>query len=102
MGATMRKKILIVTAAVVISGASAATAQQQQTTPQYQAGGFPISQHQMLVLQPSERHRQLLSRGPNKLAGARSFQFGRASAPIAPQTVQTIRGQNDGTVRSSA
>ena len=66
MGATMRKKILIVTAAVVISGASAATAQQQQTTPQYQAGGFPISQHQMLVLQPSARimEQQRLSRQP--------------------------------------
>jgi len=49
-----------------------------------------------------ERHRQLLSRGPYKLAGARSFQLGRASAPIAPHTVQTMRGQNDGTVSSSA
>jgi hypothetical protein len=41
------------TAAVVILGAtSAATAQQ---TPQYQVGGFPITPHQMLVLQPSAR-----------------------------------------------
>jgi hypothetical protein len=33
---------------------------------------------------------------PNKFAGARSFQFGLASAPIAPQTVQTMRGLKDG------
>ena len=32
----------------------------------------------------------------------RSFQLGLASAPIAPQTVQTIRGPKDGTARSSA
>jgi hypothetical protein len=30
------------------------------------------------------------------------IQFGRASAPIAPQTMQTMRGPNDGTTRSSA
>jgi len=82
MGATMRKKILIVTAAVVISGASAATAQQQQTTPQYQAGGFPISQHQMLVLQPSARitEQQRLSRQPtmdaSRAAQGRDFGIG--------------------------
>jgi len=82
MGATMRKKILIVTAAVVISGASAATAQQQQTTPQYQAGGFPISQHQMLVLQPSARitEQQRLSRQPtmdaSRAAKGRDFGIG--------------------------
>jgi hypothetical protein len=28
---------------------------------------------------------------PNRQAGARSFQLGRASAPIAPHTVQTTR-----------
>ena len=39
----------------------------------------------------------MLSRAPNKLAGARSFQLGRASAPIAPQIVETKRGPNDGT-----
>jgi hypothetical protein len=78
----MRKKILIVTAAVVISGASAATAQQQQTTPQYQAGGFPISQHQMLVLQPSARitEQQRLSRQPtmdaSRAATGRDFGIG--------------------------
>ena len=54
----MKKKILnaiaaALTAAIVILGAtSAATAQQ---TPQYQVGGFPITPHQMLVLQPSAR-----------------------------------------------
>jgi hypothetical protein len=65
----MKKKILNViaaalTAAVVILGAtSAATAQQ---TPQYQVGGFPITPHQMLVLQPSGRmgEQQRLSRQP--------------------------------------
>jgi hypothetical protein len=39
--------------------------------------------------------------GPNRLPGARSFQFGLASAPIASQTVQTIRGPNEGTATSS-
>jgi hypothetical protein len=65
----MKKKILNViaaalTAAVVILGAtSAATAQQ---TPQYQVGGFPITPHQMLVLQPSAKikEQQRLSRQP--------------------------------------
>jgi hypothetical protein len=33
--------------------------------------------------------------GPNKLRSARSFQFGRASAPIAPHTVHTMRGPPD-------
>src|SRR4029434_6701647 len=57
-GSSMKKKILnaiaaALTAAIVILGAtSAATAQQ---TPQYQVGGFPITPHQMLVLQPSAR-----------------------------------------------
>jgi len=65
----MKKKILnaiaaALTAAIVILGAtSAATAQQ---TPQYQVGGFPITPHQMLVLQPSARinEQQRLSRQP--------------------------------------
>ena len=30
----------------------------------------------------------------------RSFQFGRASAPMVPHFVHTIRGPNEGTVRS--
>jgi len=56
----MKKHILIVTAAaltaavVILSGTSAATAQQ----PQYQAGGFPITPHQMSVLQPSAKMRE--------------------------------------------
>jgi hypothetical protein len=37
---------------------------------------------------------------PNKLTGARSFQFGRTSAPIAPQAVQAMRGPKEGTVTS--
>jgi hypothetical protein len=54
----MKKQILIVTAAaltaavVVLSGTSAATAQQ---VPQYQVAGFPITQLQMSVLQPSAK-----------------------------------------------
>jgi hypothetical protein len=54
----MKKQILIVTAAaltaavVILSGTSAATAQQ---VPQYQVAGFPITQLQMLALQPSAR-----------------------------------------------
>ena len=63
----MKKQILIVTAAaltaavVILSGTSAATAQQ---TPQYQVGGFPITSHQMSVLQPSAKikEEQRLSR----------------------------------------
>ena len=39
---------------------------------------------------------------PNKLGGARSCQFGRASAPIAPHTVQTMRGPKAGTASPSA
>jgi hypothetical protein len=55
---SMKKQILIVTAAaltaavVVLSGTSAATAQQ---VPQYQVAGFPITQLQMSVLQPSAK-----------------------------------------------
>jgi hypothetical protein len=54
----MKKQILIVTAAaltaavVILSGTSAATAQQ---APQYQVAGFPITQLQMLALQPSAK-----------------------------------------------
>jgi hypothetical protein len=81
----MKKKILNVmaaalTAAVVILGAtSAATAQQ---TPQYQVGGFPITPHQMLVLQPSARmgEQQRLNRQPtmdaSRRAGVRDFGIG--------------------------
>ena len=69
----MKKQILIVTAltaaVVVLSGTSAATAQQ----PQYQVGGFPITTHQILVLQPSARMReqQRLSRQPTMDASRR-------------------------------
>jgi hypothetical protein len=71
----MKKQILIVTAAaltaaiVTLNGTSAATAQQ----PQYQVGGFPITAHQMLVLQPSARMReqQRLSRQPTMDASRR-------------------------------
>jgi hypothetical protein len=38
---------------------------------------------------------------PDKLCGDLSFQFGLASASTAPQTVQTMRGPNDGTTKSS-
>jgi hypothetical protein len=40
--------------------------QRLEQIPQYQAGGFPISPHQMLVLQPSARvtEQQRLSRQP--------------------------------------
>ena len=54
----MKKQILIVTAAaltaavVILSGTSAATAQQG---PQYQVAGFPMSPHQMSVLQLSAK-----------------------------------------------
>jgi hypothetical protein len=71
----MKKQILIVTAAaltaaiVMLNGTSAATAQR----PQYQVGGFPITTHQMLVLQPSARMReqQRLSRQPTMDASRR-------------------------------
>jgi hypothetical protein len=81
----MKKKILnaiaaVLTAAIVILGAtSAATAQQ---TPQYQVGGFPITPHQMLVLQPSARinEQQRLNRQPtmdaSRRAGVRDFGIG--------------------------
>jgi hypothetical protein len=62
----MKKHILIVTAATLtaaaVIGTSAATAQQ----PQYQIGSFPITAHQMSVLQPSGqmREQQRLNRQP--------------------------------------
>jgi hypothetical protein len=74
----MKKQILIVTAAtltaavVILSGTSAATAQQ---TPQYQVGGFPITPHQMLVLQPSAKikeQQRALSRQPAMDASRRA------------------------------
>jgi hypothetical protein len=72
----MKKQILIVTVAaltaavVILNGTRTATAQQ---TPQYQVGGFPITPHQMLVLQPSARMReqQRLSRQPTMDASRR-------------------------------
>jgi len=72
----MKKQMLIVTAAVLtaavifLSETSAATAQQ----PQYQVGGFPITQLQMSVLQPSAkmREQQRLSRQPTMDARRRS------------------------------
>jgi hypothetical protein len=74
----MKKQILIVTAAaltaavVILSGTSAATAQQ---APQYQVGGFPITQLQMSVLQPSAKitERQRLNRQPAMDASRRVF-----------------------------
>ena len=74
----MKKQIFIVTAAalaaavVILSGTSAATAQQ---TPQYQVGGFPITPHQMSVLQPSANitERQRLSRQPTMDASRRVY-----------------------------
>jgi hypothetical protein len=71
----MKKQILILTASaltaavVILNGTNAATAQQ----PQYQVGGFPITTHQMLVLQPSARMReqQRLSRQPTMDASRR-------------------------------
>jgi hypothetical protein len=84
-GQPMKKQILTVTAVavtgavVILNGTSAATAQQ---TPQYQVGSFPITPHQMLVLQPSARIReqQRLSRQPtmdaSRPAGSRDFGIG--------------------------
>ncbi|MGB8307871.1 MAG: hypothetical protein WCE36_28985 [Pseudolabrys sp.] len=40
--------------------------------------------------------------GYGRTGKERSFQFGRASAPIAPQIVQTMRGPKEGTVTPSA
>jgi len=85
----MKKRILNVIAAaltaavVILSATSAATAQQSSAQqPQYQVGGFPITPHQMLVLQPSARisEQQRLSRQPtmdaSRPAGSRDFGIG--------------------------
>ena len=84
-GQPMKKQILTVTAVavtgavVILNGTSAAIAQQ---TPQYQVGGFPITPHQMLVLQPSAKisEQQRFSRQPtmdaSRRAGARDFGIG--------------------------
>ena len=56
----MKRQILIVAAAaltaafVMPNGTRVASAQQ----PQYQVGGFPITELQMLVLQPSAKMRE--------------------------------------------
>jgi hypothetical protein len=83
-GQPMKKQILAVTAAavtgaVVILNGTSAIAQQ---TPQYQVGSFPITPHQMLVLQPSAKisEQQRLSRQPtmdaSRRAGVRDFGIG--------------------------
>ena len=40
--------------------------------------------------------------GPNRQADARSFQFGLTSPPIAPQTVQTMRGTEGQAITTSS
>ena len=82
----MKKQILKVTAAavtaaiVILNGTSAATAQQ---TPQYQVGGFPITPHQMNVLQPSakieEQQRLNRQRTMDASRGAVGRDFGAGS-----------------------
>ena len=81
----MKKQILIVTAValtavVILNGTSAATAQQTPQTPQYQVGGFPISPHQMSVLQPSpkikEQQRLAKQRTMDASKGAKYPDFG--------------------------
>ena len=59
---------------VILNGTSAATAQQTPQTPQYQVGGFPISPHQMSVLQPSAKikEQQRLSEQPTMDASRRA------------------------------
>ena len=90
----MKKQILIVTAAalaaavVILSGTSAATAQQ---TPQYQVGGFPMTPHQMSVLQPSANitERQRLRDNPQWTVEAcvsrswsRQYVYGLQCSPL--------------------
>src|SRR6516164_5410142 len=85
-GRPMKKQILKVSAAavtaaiVILNGTSAATAQQ---TPQYQVGGFPITQHQMNVLQPSakiqEQQRFNRQRTMDASRGAVGRDFGAGS-----------------------
>src|SRR5262249_27287918 len=80
-GRSMKKQILIATAATLtaavatFNGTTAATAQQ---TPQYQVGGFPITPHQMSVLQPSAQiiEQQRLSRTMDVSRGAAVRDFG--------------------------
>ena len=84
----MKKQILIVTAValtavVILNGTSAATAQQTPRTPQtpqYEVGGFPISPHQMSVLQPSakikEQQRLTKQRTMDASKGAKYPDFG--------------------------
>ena len=81
----MKKQILIVTAValtavVILNGTSAATAQQTPQTPQYQVGVFPISPHQMSVLQPSakikEQQRLTKQRTMDASKGAKYPDFG--------------------------
>lgn len=73
------KIVAALTAFVILDGTSVATAQQ---TPQYQVGGFPITPHQMLVLQPSARmsEQQRLSRQPtmdaSRVGRVRDFGIG--------------------------
>ena len=85
-GRSMKKQILIVTAValtaavVILNGTSAATAQQTPQTPQYQVGGFPVSPHQMSVLQPSakikEQQRLTKQRTMDASKGAKYPDFG--------------------------
>ena len=85
-GRPMKKQILIVTTAaltaafVILSGTRAATAQQ----PQYQVAGFPITQLQMSVLQPSakitEQQRLSLRRTMDASRGAVVRDFGLANS----------------------
>jgi hypothetical protein len=72
----MNKQILIGTAATliaVLSGTSAATAQH---VPQYQVGGFPITQLQMSVLQPSAKIKE-----QQRLSAQRTMDASRRAYP---------------------
>jgi hypothetical protein len=72
----MKKQILIVIAAavVILNGTSAATAQQ---TPQYQVAGFPITQLQMSVLQPSAKITEQQRLSPRRTMDASRGAVGR-------------------------
>jgi hypothetical protein len=69
----MKKQTLIVTAAALTvaaaNGTSAATAQQG---PQYQVAGFPMSPHQMSVLQSSAKIKE-----QQRLSGQRTMDASR-------------------------
>ena len=73
----MKKQILIVTAAaltaavIILSGTSAATAQQ---VPQYQLAGFPITPHQMSVLQLSAKIKE-----QQRISGQRTMDASRGA-----------------------